>query len=98
MEDIHKTIERHFEQIYNDYLNEELKSRTDLICSQRAFLQGFAIRTIITYMQCKLKTGGIDTPYSIRTKGSCVMILYLCKQFGYLSEEQIKQYMKIVTR
>lgn len=98
MESIHKTIEKEFDWLELDTLNELIKEKGALIKAQSLFLRGFVIRSIITYLQCKRLNKGTESQYTARIKGSCIMGLYIVEKFGYLTVEEAKQYMKLLSR
>ncbi len=74
-------------------LRDELKFRGRQLNYHKLFLKTYLVKSIAVYLNI---SGNGETDYSIRIRGMCQMLLFICEEFDYLDKRQIANYKKIL--
>lgn len=87
-------LNQQFDWLEEQYYRDELKDREIQLTYHKLFLKAYLIKAIGVYLIAK--NGNEETDYSIRIRGMCQMLLFICDEFGYLDKQQVANYKKIL--
>lgn len=87
-------LNQQFNWIEEQFLRDELKDRAKHINHHKLFLKAYLVKAIAVYLTAK--TDNQETEYTLRIKGMCQMLLFICDEFGYLDKQQVANYKKIL--
>ncbi len=74
-------------------IRDELKLRGKQLNYHKLFLKAYLIKGIAVYLTINSVA---ETDYSIRLRGMCQMLLFVCDEFGYLNKQQVTNYKRIL--
>lgn len=87
-------LNQQFDWLEEQYYRDELKDRGIQLTYHKLFLKAYLIKAIGVYLIAK--NGNEETDYSIRIRGMCQMLLFICDELGYLDKQQVANYKKIL--